>query len=106
MPRAQAQAHIQSRSDLSSAVRSHMLQRRWEAANELMVQEQANQFRDERVLDFTLPASVEAAEFPKSTWSPLHIAALLLAGGAILIGMRWLASGATQARRAPQSLHP
>jgi len=65
---------------------------------ELMVNEQTDRFTDERVLDFTLPASVEAAEFPKSTWSPLHIAALMLAGGAILIGMRWLASGATHAR--------
>ena len=87
MPRAQAQAHIQSRVDLSSAVRSHMLQQEWEAAIELMVNEQTDRFTDEGVLDFTLPASVEAAEFPQPSWSPLHTAALLLAGGAILIGL-------------------
>ena len=101
MPRARAQAIIEARSDVSSAVRSLMLQREWETAIEVMVLEQTDRFTDERVLDFTLPASVEAAEFPKSTWSPLHIAALLLAGGVYLIGLRWLAMGATRTRSKP-----
>jgi len=106
MSRARAHAFIQAQSDFSGPVPLLLLQHQWEMAIETLVKQQSAWISDEQIMAFTLSASVEEAEFPQPSWSPLHTAALLLAGGMILIGMRWLASGATQARRGPQSLHP
>lgn len=105
MSRARAHAFIQARSDFNGPVPLLLLQHQWETAIEAMVKQQSAWISDEQIMAFTLSASVEEAEFPQPSWNATHTAALLLAGGAILIGMRWLAPGATQARRGPQSLH-
>ena len=78
MSRARAQTLIETRSGVSSAVRSLMLQREWEAAIDLMVQQKVEQISFRQLMNFKMPRSGKTAVPPQSTWSATHIAVLLL----------------------------